>query len=139
MTSIARHVTFGFMALCATFALMGCSSSDAGDTLQVSFTTGGSGMILVPETTSGVTKYSGATNVVAKVVYKGKKTLVYKWSYSLPVSAIATVDQETLTLEVSTTAGVAGTGTAVLEVYEKEGDLYEKASTSIEVVLASGG
>jgi hypothetical protein len=142
MTSIARHLSLGFMALIAAAVMVGCTSSDAGDTLTIDFD-GPSGMTITSSVSGGVTTFSGKTSVVAKVKYRGKKSLVYLWSYSMPVKSTATVDKDSLTITTSTTAplvtGSAGTGTATLNVYESAGTLDVKASTTIEVFVAGPG
>ncbi len=146
---------------CVCVAIAGCSSKKAGETLSVSFESSGSGLGM-SLTTAGTAasgaiaatpdKYTGSTNVVAKVVYRGTKALVYKWSYSLPaaLSVTGTVNNESLSLSATGQSNFTrptttpldirpGTGSATLEVYEKDGTITKSASTTIYVYLGYSG
>lgn len=156
MSSFIRQLSFGLLCGGIAFAVAGCSSEEAGKTLTVEFS---SSPVLVmsltevgsDETASEAAKpdiYTGATTVVAKVVYRNPQTtaLVYKWTYSLPsgITAVETTDDETLTLDASVSKphGVpqsAGVGSVKLEVYERSGTQFESATTSLTVLIGYSG
>jgi hypothetical protein len=156
MTSNLRSMIFGVGCLALALGLVSCSSSDLGETLSVEFTTTpGMGISLTTPGTaaSGTTaatpdQYTGSGTITAKVIYLGKKTLTYKWSYSLPqnVGATGTVTQETLQLNLTGSSPIGipldigdGLGSATLEVYENAGNQYKKASTPFQVVRGYSG
>lgn len=150
MTSFIRQLSFGLLCGGIAFAVAGCSSEDAGKTLTVDFTSG-TGLVM-SRTTAGSDAepdvYTGATTVVAKVVYRGARasSLVYKWTYSLPsgISATGSVNDEVLSLEATASmpAGLplpSGDGWVKLEVYEKTGTQYESASVPLPVFVSFSG
>ena len=156
MTSNLRSMIFGVGCLALALGLVSCSSSEVGETLTVEFTTtAGIGISLTTPGTpaSGTTpatqdKYTGSGNIVARVVYLGKKTLTYKWNIGMPsnVGATGTITKESIKLDLTASSPIGtslnigdGIGTAILEVYEDSGTQYKKASTTFQVVKSSSG
>ncbi len=181
MTVTLRPIFLGVAAAIAALVVSSCSSEDAGQSLQVSFpvessfsvaktSTGTAGSPFVPAIPATSTSpavpavpeipptpdtYTGTGTVVAKVIYKGEKELVYLWSVTLPngVGGTFTTTEEQLSIDAKGYAAIGvplfigplggpgnyGYGEASLLVYEKDGTLSESAKTPILVVLGYSG
>lgn len=177
MTTRFRHFTFGLLALVCAAVISSCTTEETGQTLTVEFTTE-SGLLIQktasgtpfqpaqpPVPASGITPgtpgvpavaatpnvFSGSAVIVAKVTYKGKETLSYNWTYSLPAPMGGTATSSTNTLTIKATANTEYTGgsdtltipagavgTATLEVYTKDGRISEKATTTIQIIRGFG-
>lgn len=167
MALTLRPIFSGVIAIAAALLVSACSSEDAGQTLSVKFTTGTS--LGVSLTTNGVAgtpadntvsppiaavpgtpdKYTGSTNIVAKVVYRGKRPLVYKWTYSLPggLGGAGTVSEASFKIDATAFTAIGtpltldpdAEGWAILEVYESDGSLYEKAKVVFPVYVGFSG
>lgn len=154
MNETFRSIVAGICCLALVGLITGCSSEDAGQTLSVTFT-GESGATMtlttVGKDATGTTAaspdiYTGKSSVVAKVVYRGKKTLVYKWSVALPsgISADASSSNNSLSIDLSASTShsvplPSGVGSVSLEVYESDGSLSEKASKPFTVIVGYSG
>ncbi len=150
MTSNLRSMILGVGCFALALGLVSCGSDELGETLSVEFTTtAGMGISLTtPGTGTTPDKYTGSGNIVAKVVYLGKKTLTYKWNILTPpnVSATGTITQGSIKLDLTGSSPVGtplnigdGVGSATLEVYENAGNQYKKASTNFQVVKSASG
>ena len=154
MNKTYRSIVAGICCLAFVGLIAGCSSEDAGQTLSVTFTTeSGTVMNLTTAGTDATATaaatpdiYTGKGSVGAKVVYRGKKSLVYKWTVAMPagISATGTPQDNSISLDLSgsTPRSVplpSGVGSVSLEVYEKDGSLSEKASKPYTVVVGYSG
>ena len=154
MNETFRSIVAGICCLALVGLITGCSSEDAGQTLSVTFTSE-SGAVMnlttvgkdaTTTTAASPDIYTGKGSVVAKVVYRGKKTLVYKWSFAMPsgISAEGTPEDNSISFELSASTPhsvplPSGVGSISLEVYESDGSLNEKATKPYTVVVGYSG
>jgi hypothetical protein len=158
MTQSLRSIVIGTCCIAFAWALNGCSSEDAGQTLTVKLdststlvmTRSGAGVFDDPATASvdesTPDEYQGSASLAAKVVYKGKKVLVYRWTYTVPANLVvtSTPSSEKFTLDAQAQSPHAvplssGRGSITLEVYEKDGSQSASASTALEVIVGFAG
>jgi len=154
MNKTFQSIVAGISCLALVGLIAGCSSEDAGQTLSVTLTdeygtimnltTPGKDATATTAATPDI--YTGKGSVVAKVTYRGKKSLVYKWNWVMPsgISATGTLQDSSLSLDLSGSSPRAvplpsGVGSVSLEIYEKDGSLSEKASKPYTVFVGFSG
>ena len=144
-----RHLAL--LPFAAFLALLGgCTSDDAGSTLEVSL--GGAGLVLGAESPSTdpttPTLYEGTASLFGQVRYQGKRPLGYVWQVDLPgeVSGELSASDEELEITAQVLALPGndpdignGFGTIRLTVYEKDGSLSRTATATLRVITSDGG